>query len=97
MSEEEERRFDAVAVSVWFFAGAVALFLLSLLAIAIGVLTLLGGAHPGDNRLSWTISCFAIGLALGVGGGLLWRRGVRKLGTVRRQPRGFQIDLKSSD
>ena len=97
MSEEEERRFNTLAVSVWFFAGAVGLFLLSLLAIVIGVFTLLGGPHTGDNRLSWTISCFAFGLALGVGGGLMWRGGARRLRTVRRQPPGFPIDLKASD
>ena len=79
MSEEEERRFNTLAVSVWFFAGAIGLFLLSLLAIVIGALTLLGGPDTGDNRLSWPISRFAIGLALGVGGGLLWRRGAGNL------------------
>ena len=96
MSEEEERRFDLVAVSVWFIAGAAGLFLLSLLMIAAGAFALSGGAHPArnpsDGWLVWPISCFAIGLGLAIAGGLMWRGATRRLRGIRRQPPGFPVE-----
>ena len=96
MSEEEERRFDLVAVSVWFIAGAAGLFLLSLLVIAAGAFALAGGAHPARDPskvwLAWPIFCFAMGLGLAVAGGLMWRSAARRLKSIRRQPPGFPVE-----
>lgn len=95
ISEEEERRLDQAVVCVWFFLGAVVLFLLGFLAIVVGVFSFIGGAHPaedaGGNRSLWITVCVAVGLISGVSGWLMCRGGARRVKAIQQRRHGFPI------